>query len=49
MMIRQGGQKGMMMAKNAAKMFSPHDKNTADIDDDDIDDIDRYIYMDGYR
>ena len=31
----------MMMAKNAAKMFSPHDKNTADIDDDDIDDIDR--------
>ena len=31
----------MMMAKNAAKMFSLHDKNTADINDDDIDDIDR--------
>ena len=27
----------MMVAKKAAKMFSPHDKKTADIDDDDID------------
>ena len=30
----------MMMAKNA-EVFSPHDKETADIDDDDIDDIDK--------
>ena len=32
------------MAKNA-EVFSPHDKETADIDDDDIDDIDKQIYI----